>query len=121
MMVTDGICPSGYSSTFTETECKELTGKTISNNEIGAFYYSGCSGAWTPAQTCFVGGQKPNPRPYYVNRNCGQSPQYDTHRLICKKLGKTYLTITKDFNVISFFVIIEENLKINLSNFRSVK
>jgi len=88
MIVNDGICPSGYSSTFTETECRELTGQTISNNEIGEFYYAGCSRFHPPAYTCFVGQQKPNPRTYYVTTTCGQTPNFDAvaHRVICKKL-----------------------------------
>ena len=105
MIVNDGICPSGYSSTFTETECRELTGQTISNNEIGEFYYAGCSRFHPPAYTCFVGQQKPNPRTYYVTTTCGQTPNFDAvaHRVICKKLGNTFLTFTEDFNAISLF------------------
>jgi len=87
MMVTDGLCPSGYSSNVTETECREeLPGMTISNQTMGDFLFSGCYGEWPPSQTCFSYGS--DSTLHFVNSTCGQIANYHSHRVICKKLGQ---------------------------------
>ena len=99
MMVTDGLCPSGYSSNVTETECREeLPGMTISNQTMGDFRFSGCYGEWPPSQTCFSYGS--DSTLHFVNTHCGQIANYGTHRVICKKLGNTFLTFTDYFNLL---------------------
>ena len=87
-IVLDGICPNGYTPLSNETECKALAGQTISNIDLGNFHYSGCNGDWTPTQTCFA---YTSGLVYFVNRDCGQNPSYQTYRLICKKQGKNVL------------------------------
>jgi len=82
MIVTDGTgdCPSGYSSTFTETECRELAGTTISNVEMGRFVISGCYRDWPAAQKCFFYSGGTN----FSNGNCGQTPNYNKFQIVCK-------------------------------------
>ena len=88
-IVFDGICPDGYSPLSDETECKALTGQTITNFGPLTFYTSGCHGHWTPAQTCFA---FTNNYVFFVDKDCGQIPHYQTHRLVCKKHGNNFLT-----------------------------
>jgi len=81
-LVHDGICPNGYAPVSSENECKTLAGKTISNRVLKTFTV-GCNSKWTPPHTCFVWTN--NNQVYYVNKECGQNPRYDNHRLVCKK------------------------------------
>lgn len=93
-IVLNGICPTGYSPLSSETECKALAGKTISNAVIGSFGFSGCLAQWTPPQTCFVYQYGTHIwYPYFVNKECGQTSNYATHHLVCKK-GNPFITPT---------------------------
>lgn len=93
-LVLDGICPNGYSPLSNETECKALAGQTISNIGLRGFGLSGCSNAWTPAQTCFA---YTNNYLYFTDKDCGQNPVYQTRRLVCKKQGNNILTFERHF------------------------
>ena len=87
-LVLNGICPTGYSPLSSETECKALAGKTVSNTVIRSFGGSGCRAAWTPPQTCFV--YQYGSQPYFVNKECGQTKDYAHHHLVCKKEGNHF-------------------------------
>ena len=93
-IVLDGICPNGYSPLSNEIECKALTGQTISN--LGPipliFTQTGCAESWTPALTCFAYGYSGLWFIYFVDKDCGQNPDYSTNQLICKKNGNNFLT-----------------------------
>ena len=86
-IVLDGICPNGYAPVSSENECKALAGQTVSNRVLQGFRADCNSGGWTPQHTCFV---YTNNKVFYVNADCGQSPRYDNHRLVCKKEGNNF-------------------------------
>ena len=88
-IVFDGLCPNGYSPLSDETECKAIPLQTISNIGLVVFDSSGCRAGWTPPQTCFVSSDN---RVYFVDKDCCQIPNYETHRLVCKKQGNNFLT-----------------------------
>ena len=88
-IVLDGICLNGYSPLSNETECKAIARQTISNIGLDGFDFSGCRASWTPPQTCFASSGN---RVYFVDKDCGQNPNYKTHRLICTKQGNVILT-----------------------------
>ena len=89
-IVLDGVCSSGYSPISSATECEAIAGQTVSNVDLGAFINSGCDRAWTPAGTCFVYTDNDL---RFANRDCGQTPKYQTHRLVCKKYGSNFLKL----------------------------
>ena len=99
-IVLDGICPNGYCPLTNETECKALAGQTISNIGLVGFSFSGCYPQWTPAQTCFTHNYwvDTNDYLYFADKDCGQIPDYETHRLVCKKQGNNFLTFEQHFN-----------------------
>jgi len=85
---TSGVCPSGYTSTISEGECREMAGGEVNGNVVG-FSVSGCSGRWPPKGTCFEWGHNL----YYVNGNCGQVPDYRISRVICKRDGGAQIAL----------------------------
>ena len=80
-----------------EAECKALAGQTISNFGPLSFGQTGCSEAWTPAQTCFAFLDN---LVYFVDEDCGQNPDYPTHRLVCKHDGNNFLHLNDNFKPI---------------------
>ena len=88
-IVLNGNCPNGYLPLSNEAECQALAGQTISNIGPLKFFVqqTGCGGKWTPSQTCFAYTDN---RVYFVNEDCGQNPDYPTHRLVCKKHGNIF-------------------------------
>ena len=93
-IVLDGYCPYGYLPLPNEAECKALAGQTISNFGPLSFDHTGCSGAWTLVQTCFA---DLNNLVYFVDEDCGQNPDFSTHRLVCKHDGNNFLYFNTNF------------------------
>ena len=57
------------------------------------FTQTGCAESWTPAQTCFAFDlQNGLWFVNFVDKDCGQNPDYSTNKLICKKNGNNVLT-----------------------------
>ena len=87
-IVLDGNCSSGFSPVSSATECEAIAGHTVSNIDLGTFVESGCYEAWTPVNTCFAWTDN---RLRFANSDCGQTPVYQTHRLVCKKRSNFFL------------------------------
>ena len=85
----NGICSSGYSPLSNETECKTLAGHTISDIGPLRFYQTNCEDSWTPEQSCFADISN---NLFFVDEDCGQNPQFQTNRLVCKKHGNNFHT-----------------------------
>ena len=94
-IVLDGKCSSGFSPISSATECQAIAGHTVSNIELGIFGASGCNEAWTPENTCFAWTDNIL---RFANRDCGQNPAYQTHRLVCKKQSNYFLHLNDNFD-----------------------
>ena len=98
-MVLDGtgVCPIGYSRISSEAECRKVGGQTVSGIRINSFATSGCKKNWTPPQTCFVHIDNTL---NFVNNECGQNPDYDRHRIVCKKEGNYFKDVSQGFSLL---------------------
>jgi len=73
---------------MSESECRDLSDGDINGRAVGTFVRSACEAQWTPAGTCFIYDDKV----YYTNTDCGQSPQYHNHNLVCKREAASYIS-----------------------------